>query len=418
MAALDQAQAMADARFNPQQAAIDARIKLINDTTNVRNNSMNVFGEQGRANIGGAYDTLQGLLGANKQNAMGALTTAGNQVGQGYRDAQQIGTSLRDTSRNTMAELARSMNAGNYAMPVIGGLESEANQLIANNANRDATVTGNLRNWAAQSGDIYSQQEGTGHMMRADALSRLESDLLRAIQENNLSGAEQTSDMNDRLAEMLGERGAYLAEQVNQLSAQEFEQAFKQAQLDQQAAEASDRHSATQAELSLRAQGMADERDARAQAGEMTEKEKLAMQMQAWGMAQDQSNTDRDFGLRQSEFLQGNKIDPMQLTSFLSENMQRDALGNISGGVNPAILELLYQQGVMDRPPNQGTSVGGAGPLSSLPSSGGWNRQSAAKSLSQAYGQKFGGGGKASSIGGYSALPIYPTVGTSMRFGS
>jgi hypothetical protein len=263
-------------------------------------------------------------------------------------------------------------------MPIIGGIESEANQLIQRNAERDATVTGNLRNWGAQSGDVYNRQIGTGHQMRADALGRLESEIMRAISENNLSGAEQTSDMHDRLAEMLGERGAYLAEQVNNLSAQEFEQAFKQAQLDLQAQEMADRRSQAQAELSLRAQGMADERDARARSGELTEKEKLAMQLEAWGMSQDQANTDRAYGLDVQKFKKAGEPTPAELYGILSSMVNTDPLAGPVGQVNPALKEMAYQAGVIDRPPPSGLSRMGRG------LSGGWGGSSGGSRLATA----------------------------------
>lgn len=380
MSFLDQANQMAGMRFDPMQAAIQNRINLINQQTGIRNQAVQTQGDIGRREVGGAYDTLQGLLGANRTNAMGAINTAANQVGQGYRDAATLGEQSRDRSRTALAELAQRMGAGDYAMPVIGDLESQANQMIQANRDRDATYTGNLRNWGAQAGSIYDQQIGTGHQMRADALSRLESDLVRAVGENNLRGAEEESDMGQQLTELLGERGSYLAEMINQLSAQEFEREIKRAQLELQRAELEQRAAQASAELSLRASEGAADRSLRSAAmakeGQLSEKEKLQLQMQQWGMDREALESDRSYGLEREKFVQGRQpsfSERLGLSNFLFGDPSVE--GTNQGANQAARLALFRSTDPNYRPASSGRNSG---------LGGGW-RSSGASAMRSGY---------------------------------
>jgi len=399
----------ADLQFNPQQSAIDRRMQLIGQRTDIQNQAVGRQGELGRGYVGEAYNVLDQHLGQNKTNAMRDLEVAGNQVGQGYRDANALGETLRVQSRNALAELAQRMNAGNYAMPILGGIEQTANELQQANANRDATVTGNLRNWAAQSGDIYNRQIGTGHQMRADALSRLESDLIRAIGENNLSGAEQQSDLSDDLVKLLGERGAFLAQQINQLGQQEFEKSVQQAQLDMQAQELNARMADSAADRALRERGMGLEEARFAKEGEMTDKEKLQLQMQAWGMTNEQTNADRGYGLDVQRLLASQEMTPSDKLGVLEYLTMPDANK-----------DLLYEFGLLQRPESGGSAQVGGNSIGRTSGGGGLSQAAQRRSLTSAWSSRQPQSTRPpNTLAKSGALPytVYPSAG-GMRFGS
>lgn len=260
----EQAQQLADLRFNPQQDAINRRIQQIGQQTGLRNQFADVAGQKSRQYVGEAYDTLDQGLVANKAQAMQGINTAADQIGAGFRDAAALNEAARNQSRQYMEQQGAGSLFGQQAQFQQGTLENLANQLAADNRNRDATTTGNLRNWGAQAGSIYDMQLGTGKQMRASSMADIERGILKMISENNLSGAEQETDMGDALLELLGQRGAYFGEQVGELSQREWMKQLEQAKLQQQADQAN-------AELALRAAAQADEQAYRSAASSRDE---------------------------------------------------------------------------------------------------------------------------------------------------
>ena len=294
-----QAQNLASLRYDPQRDAINRRIAQIQESTRLRNESTQNYGNLARGYVGQTYDTLDQGLAANKGQAMQALDTQAQSIGQGYRDANQVGQALRDQARTYMQGLGQQTGYEQQAAYQQGTLEKLVADLGAANAQRDATVTGNLKNWAGQMGSVYDQQIGTGKMMRADSLSGLEREIVAALGQNNLAGIEQETDMGDELLRILGEQGSYLGEQINEMGAREWEQAFKEAQLRQQA-------ESTNAELSLKAQAMADDRAARGAAQGSDEERWMAeLMLKQMGMENDRMSGDRNYQLALREFEAG-----------------------------------------------------------------------------------------------------------------
>lgn len=239
MAAIDVAKQLTSLKYDPQQAAIANRLQMIGATTQGNIDAINnVYAPKGQQYIGGVYDTLDSQLAANKANAMQQLDIAGNQIGQGYRDAVTLNNAARDESRQYLSNLASGMGAEQYGAGVSSALEQLVNTLNDRNRTSDATVTGNLRNWSAQQGSIYDQQTGMGKQMRAQSLSDFQNEILKAISQAQLQGSQQETTWDQQLAQILGERGSFLAETAQQLGQQDWENAFKQAQLQQQADQA------------------------------------------------------------------------------------------------------------------------------------------------------------------------------------
>jgi len=78
----------------------------------------------------------------------------------------------------------------------------------------------------------------SAHQSEALRKTQFESELMKLLGENRLKWTEQETGLTNQMTDLLGNRQNDLINMYNQLAQQEWENAFAQAQLDQQAAEA------------------------------------------------------------------------------------------------------------------------------------------------------------------------------------
>lgn len=253
----DTAQAAADLRYGSQQSALQRKIEAIKAATQADAASLEGYGNRGRAVVDQTYNVLDKYLGQNRTQASQDLGTQVASIGQGYRDAQETANAARTDSRNYLQQLAEKIG-GQAALPEqMSTVEDTANRIVSRAAQNDATVTGNLKNWAAQNDSILGQGQAIGQQMRADSKSKFETELLRRLGESRLEGIKGQNDMYGRLSDLLNERGSFLTTEMARLADQEYARQLEQAKLQQAAQQAN-------AELALRSAALASENNARA----------------------------------------------------------------------------------------------------------------------------------------------------------
>lgn len=331
MGAWDAAQAQVATRFDPQQAAIQRAIQQTQANTAAGEQSLQGYGQQGREIIGQNYSTLQGLLGQSRQQQAADLGQQANLTDQGYAQAQATIDQGQQGSRDFINQMSASLGQQGAGLRSISDLESLVGQQTGRNSTGRATFGGNLRDWSARMDSISGQGIDSARQGEALRRSEFESQLLALLGGNKLQGQQQENEMTGQLSDILGQRQSSLIEAYNQLAQQEWENSFKQAQLDQQASQAS-------AELSLRAQGMAADNAYR---NKPKEPENLTMDILKWMQGDKQQQFENDLATsnyqldREKLDMSGRSesMDPMQIISFASENgyVREDGTIDING---------------------------------------------------------------------------------------
>jgi len=250
MAAMDQAQAQVALKYDPQQAAAQRAIQAIQGQTQANETGLNQYGVQGRQAIGSAYDTLGGLLGANRQQSSADLAQQAALVGRGYDEANAYQNQVADQGRQRLSSMAGALGAGAAGnLQVQTGLESTLANILGQNGQARANATGNLNTWAGQWDQILGNGINNAEQGRAYDLSDFETQLLQLLGNNKVAGLEGENVQYGKLSDILGARQNDLIASYNELAQREWENSFKQAQLDQEASKAN-------ASLSLQAQGL------------------------------------------------------------------------------------------------------------------------------------------------------------------
>lgn len=391
MAAMDAAQAQVALKYDPQQAAAQRAIQAIQGQTAANEAGLNQYGDKGRATIGSVYDTLGSLLTGNRAQSKTDLSNQAALVGQGYDQANAYQNQVADAGRQRLSGMAGALGAGNAGnLQVQTGLESALANILGQNGQARAAATGNLNTWGGQWDQILGNGINIGEQTRAKTAGDFETELLGLLGQNKVTGLEGENAQYGKLSDILGQRQNDLVATYNQLAQQEWENSFRQAQLDQEAA-------SKNASLSLQAQGMADDNAFRnsqaAKDGQLSEKDLLNLFMQQQGMADDrmhQGNADtlamKDFGLREMAANQGKTNPGQELLTSLMFGDNADLYNNPdTGGDNLAQaisqMELLgydtsflrfpAQTSAPPPPPTSGGS-GGSGWKEFLPFVGPW----------------------------------------------
>lgn len=336
MAAWDAAQAQVATQYDPQQAAIQRAIDQARSNTIAGEQSLQGYGQQGRDIIGQNYGTLYGLLGQNRAQQATDLGNQANLTEQGYDQAQNVINQGQQGSRDFISQMAQQMGQQGAGLKSATDLEQLVGQQTGRNSTARATFGGNLRDWGSRMDSISGQGIDSAHQAEALRKSEFESQLLELLGANKLQGTQQENDMTGQLSDVLGQRQSSLIAAYNQLAQQEWENSFKQAQLDSQNAQSS-------AELSLRAQGMAADNAYRNKADDPTQ------DILKWLSGNKQQGFENDLATKNymldkqktDASLQGDAMDPLSLISFASENGFVDKNGKLDlagamGAINQA----------------------------------------------------------------------------------
>jgi hypothetical protein len=234
----DAAQANIAVKYDPQQAALQRQLELSSKNTASNEQAIQGFGNTGRENITNNFATLYGLLGANKTDTQNALNQQLGLTNQGYDTAIQNIQGYQQNSRDYIAQMAAALGQSGQGLVSSGKLEDVANQQLGY-ANAARTNYGStLSDWIAKMGSLSDMGIASAHQNEALKMSGFESDLINMLGQNKLAGTTQETDVINKIADLMNVRQSDLVDMYNQLTAAEWERQFKQAQLDQAAAEA------------------------------------------------------------------------------------------------------------------------------------------------------------------------------------
>lgn len=314
------ATANADLRYNSQVEALKRRIQDIQAQRDANDAALQGYGNTGRGVIGQVYDVLDQKLASNRVDNRNSMTSAIGQMSEGYDKAQRVGEGWRDSARQFAAEAGVQQPGYEDAYAYQQAkLEDVIGRVFGNIAERGAAAVGNQQAWASNIDSIYGMGQNIGSQMRADAGSRFESELLRALADNRLNAQRDETDIYGNISSTLAERGNFITSELARLAESQWERSFKEAQLRQQAEQAN-------AELSLRAAAMADDRAykqaAMNKADTMSEKERLDYELRKRALMNDERQTERNMSAAE---MQAEMARKRTITDYL---MQDPTLNN------------------------------------------------------------------------------------------
>jgi hypothetical protein len=236
---MDAAQANIAVKYDPQQAALQRQLELSQKNTASTEQSIQGYGTAGRNIIGDTYNTLYGLLGAQKTDTQNSLNQQVGLTNQGYDDAISRLQGYQQSSQNYLAKMAADLGQSGQGLVNAGKMEEILNQQYGY-ANAAKTNYGStLSDWVAKMGSLADMGISSAHSTEALKRSEFESYLLQALGQNKLAGTTQETDVINKLADMMNVRQSDLIDMYNQLVSAQWERDFQQASLNEKASEAS-----------------------------------------------------------------------------------------------------------------------------------------------------------------------------------
>ena len=226
------AQQSAQVKYGGQEDSIKRAIASLAVTRAADQAAINQYGDSGRGAINATFDDLLSNLDVNRSRAAADLNTQANLVGQGYREANQVAEAARQQGAANLAGVAGSSNtfSADQLAAARSPLEALAARIIGDNAQNDATTTGNLRTWAAQHDALRGAGMDDARRDKSNRLSGFEGELLSSIAKSKNDATNQEYDFQSALLDLLNERGAYTADQANSLADLLFNQQLQAAQ--------------------------------------------------------------------------------------------------------------------------------------------------------------------------------------------
>ena len=359
------AKAAADLKYGAQQDAVQRAIAALAGQRQADEASINTYGQQGRAAIGQTFDQLVNNLETNRALVNRDLGIQVDSIGQGFRDANAIAEAARERALSNLDQLYggnqaySTMDIAKFRDPI----ESLAAQVLGENANADATFTGNLKNFAAQQDAIMQSGISGAQRDRSNRLSSFENELIRAISEAKNLRSQQEYDYQSRLTDLIGERGNFqaltAADYIDQLFGQQVQaanynlseraqlaqEAYQRAQIAESQAERAQRASLARAEAQK-----ADNSDYWRQLEYELKLKGLDNETARWLAEQEQQDFQNKMGISQ----------------FLSGGITTDPLTGQSVDNTDALRRILEGSGILKAPPRVGnvsiSAIGGGTP--------------------------------------------------------
>src|SRR5436190_14319637 len=126
----DAAQASAAVKYDPQQAALQRQLDLSQKNTASNEQAIQGYGNTGRNAISSTYNTLYGLLGANKTDTQNSLNQQLDLTNRGYDQAIQNIQGWQQGSRNYISQMAAALGQSGQGLVSSGQLENSVNQQL------------------------------------------------------------------------------------------------------------------------------------------------------------------------------------------------------------------------------------------------------------------------------------------------
>src|SRR5580765_717728 len=267
------AKAQVAVKYDPQMNNLQRQVDALKAQTESSKVGIQEFGNQGRANTNDVYNTLNALLTGNRQTSAGEFANTQQQIGANYDATQGYQNAIENAARDRMSALAQKMGGGAAGeLGVLQPYELQSQQINGLNQLSKANAMNNMKGYATRWDSILGSGINMGEQSRTQSLSELENQLLKAMGDVEVTGLEGQNALFGKMADLMGVKQSDLIATYQALVQQEWENSFKQAQLDQEA-------SLAQAQLDAQAaEGAANRNEsaaARAAAGQMTEKDWL-----------------------------------------------------------------------------------------------------------------------------------------------
>lgn len=352
----------ADLKYNAQQDAVKRAIAQLGISSKANEAAINQYGASGRGAIGDTFGQLFGNLATNRQLTAADLGTQVNQIGQGYRDASAVGQAAADQGVEVLRQLAG--NNPNYSPDMVAQAANPivalAARQIANNANSDATTTGNLKNWAAQQDAILRAGEAGAQRDKSNRLSAFETDLMNQLAGNKNNALTQEGDLQSKLLALLNERGAYTADAAANFADTAFGQQLQAAGYNLDEANAVRQAQQAQAQLAMQAAAQQQSASENAWKQAMAERQYNDNKGQDSAAAAQQAFENelklKALGIDTAKFAADQNARQQQ-TALSVGSLLNDAYG---GGTDAQILAYLQSQGLIPSAAS-GPGVGASG---------------------------------------------------------
>ncbi len=332
----------AQLKYGASQDAVNRAIAALAGTRAADEASINQYGTGGRQAINQTFDQLLQNLTTNRQLTQSGLATQVDQVGQGYREANQIADAARQQAIDRLGKMYGNNNA--YAAVQLGDVASPierlAAQVIGENAQSDATATGNLRTWAAQQDAFARMAESGAERDRSNRLSGFESELLRALSGAKYQATEKEFDLQGNLLDLISERGSYQNDKASEYADQLFGQMIQAGQLNLAEAEAA---SAAAARSSANSLDREKFEWSKSQAGQEQDNEDywraLEFDLKSRGLSNEEARDMRDYLYQENQNAMDRKWQTAQYLSAAS-NAAIEGGGDATSATDAAMAQL------------------------------------------------------------------------------
>src|SRR5215471_14609942 len=230
---MDAAQANIAVKYDPQQAALQRQLELSQKNTASNEQAIQGYGTAGRQIIGDSFNTLYGLLGANKTDTQNALNQQLSLTNQGYDNAIRDIQGYQQNSRDYIANMARQLGQSGQGLVSSGNLEDISNRELGYASAARANYGQQLSDWIAKMGSLADMGISSAHQSEARDRASFETELLSMLGSNKLAGTNQETDVINKIADLMNVRQSDLIDMYNQLSAAQWQRDMEQAKLNE-----------------------------------------------------------------------------------------------------------------------------------------------------------------------------------------
>lgn len=337
-------------KYGAQQSQIERALAALAGTRAADEAAINQYGAGGRNAINQTFEQLFGNLETNRQLVGSQLGIQADAVGQGYRDANQIAEAARQQAIANLNKMYGnnvaygSVQLGEVASPI----ERLAAQIVGENAQSDATATGNLRNFAAQQDAIMRAGISGAQRDKSNRLAGFESELLRALASAKAAATEEEFNLQGNMLDTITERGTYQNEITQQFMDQLFGQQLQAAQFNLSEQEAVSQAAHRAASLAQSAREMALRERAQSfeesQVGKDDIWKALELDLRRQGLSLEEARDTRNFLMDQSRQQQAEK---QYVAEYLNAAIQSAAsVGGDVDAARQAAYDQLYELGI------------------------------------------------------------------------
>lgn len=222
-----QANAMAAVRFDPQMAAINRQIEDLKAQTQSNNAGIDVYNTEGNAGINKNYDTLGGLHADLATRSDANIRSVGDQIGQTWKDATAVQQANQSQNNKQLSDYADRFGIQGSNLPVMSQLDAQIQKMINTNTTQGATQQGASTGWMGAQKASMDAWQGIDSATRAKQLGDFATSIMNARSANQLAGLKGQNDLYGRLNDTMGQRNAFLTDEMNQLTNDNWDREFK-----------------------------------------------------------------------------------------------------------------------------------------------------------------------------------------------